>query len=90
MSWIPGLAQWVKDLALLWLWCRAADAALIQPLAWEHPYASGVALKGKIKKKKERDFKCSFMFELESKCFTWKVSSEAGGGMMQEVDGMKF
>ena len=19
---IPGLAQWVKDLALLWLWCR--------------------------------------------------------------------
>ena len=25
----PGLAQWVKDLALLWLWCRLAVAVLI-------------------------------------------------------------
>jgi len=24
---IPGLAQWVKDLALLWLWCRPAAVA---------------------------------------------------------------
>ena len=27
---IPGLAQSVKDPALLWLWCRSAAAALIQ------------------------------------------------------------
>ena len=26
---IPGLAQWVKDPALLWLWCRPAAMALI-------------------------------------------------------------
>ena len=26
---IPGLAQWVKDPALLWLWCRPAAAAPI-------------------------------------------------------------
>ena len=26
---IPSLAQWVKDLAMLWLWCRWAAAALI-------------------------------------------------------------
>ena len=26
---IPGLAQWVKDPALLWLWCRLAATALI-------------------------------------------------------------
>ena len=26
---IPGLAQWVGDLVLLWLWCRLAAAALI-------------------------------------------------------------
>ena len=26
---IPGLTQWVKDLALLWLWRRLATAALI-------------------------------------------------------------
>ena len=42
---IPGLALWVKDLALLWLWCRPAAAAPIRPLAWELPYATGAALK---------------------------------------------
>ncbi len=41
---IPGLAQWVKDPALLWLWCRPAAAAPIRPLAWEPPYAAGAAL----------------------------------------------
>ena len=35
---IPGLAQWVKDLALLWLWRRPQTTALIGPLAWEPPY----------------------------------------------------
>ena len=49
-SLIPGLAQWVKDPALLWLWCRLAAAAPIQPLAWEPPYAVGAVLK----KKKEK------------------------------------
>ena len=29
MGSIPGLAQWVKDLALLWLWHRPAATALI-------------------------------------------------------------
>ena len=42
---IPGLAQWVKDLVLLWLWCRPAAIALIPPLAWELPYATSVTLK---------------------------------------------
>ena len=28
MGLIPDLDQWVKDLALLWLWCRAASTAL--------------------------------------------------------------
>ena len=61
---IPGLAQWVKDLALLWyrlqMWLgswvavavaqHTASVALIGFLAWELPYAEGAALK---KKKKE-------------------------------------
>ena len=42
---IPGLTQRVKDLMLLWLWCRPAAVAPIQPLAWEPPYAVGAALK---------------------------------------------
>ena len=65
---IPGLAHWVEDptllqtgigprcssvLALLWLWCRLAAAVLIQPLAWELPDATGVALK----RKKKREMK---------------------------------
>ena len=40
----------VKDPALLWLWCRPAAVAPIQPLAWEPPYASGAALKGQKKR----------------------------------------
>ena len=51
---IPGLAQWAScgighrcgsDLVLLWLWCRVAAAALIQPPAQELPYAKDAALK---------------------------------------------
>ena len=63
---IPGIAQWLRGSAI-WhcreLWFRsqmplrspvavAAAIAPIQPLAWEHPYVSGVALKGKKRKKK--------------------------------------
>ena len=32
------------DPALLWLWCRPAAAALIQPLTWEPLCAVGTAL----------------------------------------------
>ena len=34
-----------SDVVLLWLWCRLAAVALIQPLAWKPPYVSGAALK---------------------------------------------
>ena len=49
---IPGLAQWVKDLALLWLWSRPAATAPIRPLAWEPPYAVGAALEKAKRQKK--------------------------------------
>ena len=58
---IPELAQWVKGSGIAmscevglrcgshpkirWLWCRRTAAALIQPLAWELPYAARAALK---------------------------------------------
>ena len=38
----------------LLLWCRPAAVALIRPLAWELPYATGTALKSKKKKKKKK------------------------------------
>ena len=40
---IPGYTQWVKDPALLWLWRRPVATTRIRPLAWETPYATGVA-----------------------------------------------
>ena len=67
---IPGLTRWVArilrrcgcgvghrcgwDPALLWLWRKPVAAALIRPLAWELPYASGAALKEKRKEKKRK------------------------------------
>ena len=59
MGSIPGLSYWAKgsgiavscgvgcrcDLDLALLWCRLVAPALIRPLAWEPPYAVGVALK---------------------------------------------
>ena len=41
-----------SDPVLLWLWCRPAATGPIGPLAWEPPYATGVALKRPKKKKK--------------------------------------
>ena len=57
MGWGSGIAMscgighrhsW--DPVLLWLWCRPAAEALIRPLVWELPYATGVALKRRKKK----------------------------------------
>ena len=53
---IPSLVQWVAvncgeghrhglDPELLWLWRRPVATTPIGPLAWESPYATGMALK---------------------------------------------
>ena len=44
-----------SDPALMWLWRNPVETALIPPLAWEPPYASGATqekAKKQIKKKK--------------------------------------
>ena len=56
---ILALLSWVKDLALLWLWHRPAATALIRPLVWEPPYATGAALE-KTKEKPKHLFLRSF------------------------------
>ena len=43
------------DPALLWLWHRPADIALIRPLAWKPPYALGAALKSKNQANKQKN-----------------------------------
>ena len=42
------------DPVLLWLWRRPAAVVPIGPLAWEPPYAAGVALKSKQKQKQKQ------------------------------------
>ena len=52
MGSIPSLAQWVKDLSLLWLWHRPAAVAPTGPPAWEPPHAIGATLKTHTQNKK--------------------------------------
>ena len=47
----PGLAQWVGDPVLLWLWGRLEAVTLIGPLAWG---SMGAALERQKKKKKKK------------------------------------
>ena len=47
------------DPTLLWLWCRPVATALIRPLAWEPPYAMGVALEKTPPPQKKRLFSTS-------------------------------
>ena len=50
------------DPTLLWLWGRPVASALVQPLAWEPPYAMGVDLKRqKTKRKKEKKKKLALI-----------------------------
>jgi len=44
--------RYTSDLLWLWLWWRPAAAAPIRLLAWEPPYAAGVAVKKEGEKKK--------------------------------------
>ena len=65
---IPGLAQWVKDLAWLQMWLGCGVAVTMEQagsctprplltLAREFPYAVDVALKKKKKKKRQKEKK---------------------------------
>ena len=82
---VPALAQWVddpasvscgvgrrrgSDPALLWLWRRPVATALIRPLVWELPYATGAALE-KAKRKKK-----IFRMKIHRQCvdLCWNVS----------------
>ena len=58
-----------SDPVLLWLW--PAATALIRPLAWEPPYAAGVAQEMAKRQKKQKktptvreDFMCMLVFTL--------------------------
>ena len=46
-----------RDPALLWLWCRPMATAQIRPLAWEPPYAAGMALEKRQRQKQNKKTK---------------------------------
>ena len=60
---IPGLTQWVKYPALLGLWYRMAASALVQPLTWELPYATHMALKQTNKHTKNQEVNAKAEFQ---------------------------
>ena len=60
--------RWGSDPAMLWLWHQPAATAPIRPLAWEPPYAVGVALK----RQKKRHILSSTIFSYNS----WKNHSK--------------
>ena len=49
------------------LWCRPPATALIHPLAWDPPYAAGVALKEQKTKKKKKKEMCGMKGSLSSR-----------------------
>ena len=51
----------------MWLWCRLAVAASVQLLAWELPYAAGVALKSKKLKQRNKKQKKNILLRIEMK-----------------------
>ena len=66
---------------LLWLWCKPAAAAPIRCLAWELPYAEGVAVK---KKRKKKNFFFAFFLRALPTAYG---SSEAKGGIRARAAG---
>ena len=92
---VPDLTQGVKDLALLrwlgsdvgllWLWCRLWNvlsySTRLLTLAWEIPYATGMAIKSKNKqttnpKNKNKKTKQSFLCNLDQPAWSGQTSND--------------
>ena len=58
------------DPVLLWLWHRPVATVPIRPLAWEHPFAGGAALKKQKRKKEKKQKLCSFPLPGHLLCLT--------------------
>ena len=73
---IPALAQWVKDVVLLWLWCRSAAIAPIQPLAGNFHMPWVWPSKDKKKKKDCKMFISNPMISTQQNVFIYKRQRE--------------
>ena len=74
-----------SDLALLWLWHRLAATALVRPLAWEPPNATGAAQRNS-KKTKEKKIHKTHSRGKRPVSFRWVIwvigLSPMGGGTL--------
>ena len=68
-----------SDLAWMWVWRRPGAAALIRPLAWEPPYATGAALE-KAKRQKVTKRKWNQSLALLSGLRIWHCQKYSVGG----------
>ena len=78
---------------MLLLWCRLAATAPIGPLAWEHPYAVGTALKRQKGKKKEKLSPytiVTFMFYIQEARSCSEDTSLNTEGFSQDEYGMEL
>ena len=75
-----------SDPKLLWLWRRLVVTAPIRPLAWESPYATGVAQK-KAKRQKKKKFNLGVPVVAQWAMNPTSIQEEAGSipGLAQWV-----
>ena len=76
-----------SDPKLLWLWLRPAATAPVRPLAWEPPYAAGVALKKKSTKVHKSCFVQQLFFE-SSVC--WTLHQEGFFFFLKNIPSLEF
>jgi len=68
-----------SDPLLLWLWCRPAAVAPIRLLAWEPPYAVGVALE-KAKQSKQTNKQKTQKLKPSNTCYLYIIISQSSEG----------
>ena len=78
-----------SDSELLWLWCRLAAVAPIQPLARELPYAAGAALETNKQTNKKKKNKCSFNLGQQNVSEFFAIPKIFVSGVPREATGKK-
>ena len=79
-----------SDPTFLWLWCRPAAVVLLQPLAWEPPYAMGVAQKRQKNKREREEITTVFVLRTCASFFcvcTWEWTWQGHPGSLCPIFG---
>ena len=74
---------------MLWLWRRPVATALIRPLGWEPPYATGAALEKAKKNKKTVMAQCKPFRKTKTIIPSSQARNLAGPGQMEKGRGRR-